>query len=54
MMALSGHVTLDGATLARSDDTLNRIKGVLQDRFGIAHTTIQLESESYTEVGEVH
>lgn len=54
MMALSGHVTLDGATLARSDDTLNSIKSVLQERFGIAHTTIQLESETYTEVGDVH
>ncbi len=54
MAALSGHVILDGEALARSDEVLNRIKEMLRVRFGIDHTTIQFESETYTEVGEVH
>ncbi len=54
MTALSGHVILDAPALARSDDVLNAIKEMLEQRFAIAHTTIQVESESYSEVGEVH
>lgn len=54
MIALSGHVILDREAMSRSDDALNRIKGLLQTRFAIAHTTLQIESETYTEVGEVH
>ena len=54
LTALSGHVTLDSTTLARSDEALNRIKEMLRERFQIEHTTIQVESETYTEVGEVH
>jgi len=54
MTALSGHVILDTASLTRSDAVLNRIKEMLRERFGIDHTTIQIESESYAEVGEVH
>jgi len=30
------------------------VKHALFDRFGIDHTTIQLESESYAHLGEVH
>jgi cobalt-zinc-cadmium efflux system protein len=54
MIALSGHVVLDAAALSCSDDVLNRIKEMLRERFDIEHTTIQVESESYSEVGEVH
>lgn len=54
MSALSGHVILDAASLTRSDAVLNHIKEMLRERFGIDHTTIQIESESYAEVGEVH
>jgi len=54
MTALSGHVTLDSVSMARSDDLLNCIKEMLRQRFHIEHTTIQVESESYAEVGEVH
>jgi cobalt-zinc-cadmium efflux system protein len=54
MTALSGHVILDTLALSESDDVLNRIKEMLRERFSIEHTTIQIESESYTEVGEVH
>ena len=54
MHALSGHVILDGPAHAKSDDVLNHIKEMLRRRFGIEHTTIQVESESYAEVGEFH
>jgi len=52
--ALSGHVRLDGAPLGAGDDMLNRIKETVRDRFGIVHTTIQIESRSYVELGDVH
>jgi cobalt-zinc-cadmium efflux system protein len=54
MTALSGHVVLDATTLAHSDSILNSIKTLLKDRYCIEHTTIQVESETYEEVGEVH
>ncbi len=54
MTALSGHVILDADSHPRSDEALNRIKEMLKARFEIEHTTIQIESQSYTEVGEVH
>ncbi len=54
MTALSGHVKVAPGCLAASDEALNRIKETLRDRFSIEHTTIQLESETYDEVGEVH
>ena len=54
MPALSGHVVVEDGFLSDSDHILNRIKNVLEERFGICHTTLQLESERYVEVGEVH
>ncbi|MFQ5700903.1 MAG: cation diffusion facilitator family transporter [Acidobacteriota bacterium] len=54
MHALSGHVILDSVTFSQSDAVLNSIKEMLREQFGIDHTTIQIESESYTEVGEIH
>jgi len=52
--ALSGHVRLDGAPPGGGDDMLNRIKETVRDRFGIVHTTIQIESRGYEELGDVH
>jgi cobalt-zinc-cadmium efflux system protein len=52
--ALSGHVRIDGARGATSDEMLNRIKQDVRDRFGIVHTTIQIESCAYQELGDVH
>jgi|SRR5437867_7594231 len=52
--ALSGHVRLDGAQPHTSDEMLNRIKQTVLDRFGIVHTTIQIESRGYQELGDVH
>lgn len=54
LAALSGHVRVDGAGSAPSDAMLNRIKQVVRDRFGIVHTTIQVESALYQELGDVH
>ncbi len=54
MPALSGHVVLSTTTLHHSDEVLNAIKDLLRERHGIEHTTIQVESEAYREVGEVH
>ncbi len=52
--ALSGHVRLEVGLRASTDEMLNRIKQTVRDRFGIVHTTIQVESRTYQEVGEVH
>ena len=54
MPALSGHVVVKDRFLADSDLMLNRIKEVLEERFGIGHTTLQVESERYEEVGVIH
>jgi cobalt-zinc-cadmium efflux system protein len=54
MTALSGHVVLKATTLAHSDEILNSIKAHLRDKYGIGHTTIQVESEEYREIGDVH
>ncbi len=54
MPALSGHVVLQATTLSHSDSVLNAIKHHLRSRHGIVHTTIQVESEAYREIGEVH
>ncbi len=52
--ALSGHVRLDGSLPHTSDEMLNRIKQTVSDRFGIVHTTIQIETLGYQEMGDVH
>ncbi len=52
--ALSGHVRVAGNDGAPADELLNRIKRLVRDRFGIVHTTIQLESPAYQELGDVH
>jgi cobalt-zinc-cadmium efflux system protein len=52
--ALSGHVRVAERDRADPDQVLDRIKRSLRDRFGIVHTTIQIESETYQELGEVH
>ena len=53
MPSLSGHVVVQDRFLRDSDELLNRIKRVLEERFSICHTTLQLESERYQEVGDM-
>ena len=51
--ALSGHVRVDRSP-GGGDEMLNRIKETIRDRFGIVHTTVQIESSVYQELGDVH
>ena len=37
-----------------NDAILSAVKHELFDRFGIDHTTIQIESQTYAHLGEVH
>jgi cobalt-zinc-cadmium efflux system protein len=52
--ALSGHVRIAAGQVASNDEMLNRIKQVVHERFGIVHTTLQLESPAYQELGDFH
>jgi cobalt-zinc-cadmium efflux system protein len=54
MPALSGHVIVPVEDCSRSDEILTRIKVLLGERFSIHHTTIQVESESFQEIGVLH
>jgi cobalt-zinc-cadmium efflux system protein len=49
--ALSGHVRAD--VRAGGDELLSRIKETLRERFGIVHTTIQIESITFQEPGDI-
>jgi cobalt-zinc-cadmium efflux system protein len=54
LLALSGHVRVADPGGAQTDEMLNRIKRTVRDRFGIVHSTIQIESSTYQELGDVH
>jgi cobalt-zinc-cadmium efflux system protein len=45
--ALSAHVVVGEGDLGRNDAILDDVKGRLRERFGIDHTTIQIESAAY-------
>jgi cobalt-zinc-cadmium efflux system protein len=51
MHALSAHVVVDERELHHSDALLTRLKELLHDRYRIAHTTLQIESERWEHVG---
>ena len=46
--AMSGHVVVD--TLAAGGEILSELHRLLHERFGIEHTTIQLESEPLVQI----
>jgi cobalt-zinc-cadmium efflux system protein len=52
--ALSAHLVVTNAKSCDNDSILSAVKHELFDRFGIDHTTIQIESETYAHLGEVH
>jgi cobalt-zinc-cadmium efflux system protein len=53
--ALSAHVVVAGEDLGRNDAILDDVKGTLRSRFGIDHTTIQIESAEYAHLfDDVH
>lgn len=54
MYALSAHLVVHDPRVSNNDTILSAVKHELNDRFGINHTTIQIESESYAHLGEVH
>jgi len=54
MPALSGHVIAAQGETSSPDELLNRVKRLLLDRFQIEHTTLQVESPEYEELGHVH
>jgi len=53
MHALSGHVVLSPGSHS-TDDLLGRLQELLRDEFQIAHTTFQIETEAFEELGHVH
>jgi len=53
MHALSGHVVLRPGQHS-TDDLLSRLQELLRDEFQIAHTTFQIETEAFEEIGHVH
>jgi cobalt-zinc-cadmium efflux system protein len=52
--ALSAHLVVLDPMVCNNDEILSSVKHELFDQFGIDHTTIQIESETYAHVGEVH
>jgi len=51
---LSAHVVVSRNGYEESGKVLNELKEKIRERHGIRHTTIQLETAGYEEVGEVH
>jgi cobalt-zinc-cadmium efflux system protein len=54
LYALSAHLVVADPQVCNNDEILSSVKHELFDRFGIDHTTIQIESETYAHLGEVH
>jgi cobalt-zinc-cadmium efflux system protein len=54
MYALSAHLVIDVAAMGRNDAILTDVKGSLRRRYGIDHTTLQIESVDYAHVDDVH
>ncbi|MFN0061792.1 MAG: cation diffusion facilitator family transporter [Myxococcaceae bacterium] len=54
MYALSAHLVVKEPAIGNNDEILSAVKHDLVERFGIDHTTIQIESETYAHVGHVH
>lgn len=52
--ALSGHVIMPADRALDVDDVLEHIKRLLNDRFGIGHSTIQVQTENFQEIDEIH
>jgi cobalt-zinc-cadmium efflux system protein len=52
--ALSAHLVVLDPMVCNNDAILSSVKHELFDQFGIDHTTIQIESETYAHLGEVH
>jgi cobalt-zinc-cadmium efflux system protein len=53
MHAFSGHVVLKPGEHS-TDGLLTRLQVLLRDEFEIAHTTIQVETQAFEEIGDIH
>ena len=51
---LTAHLVVNKEDLSDMDSIMNDIKNRISDEYGITHTTIQIETEDYHEVGHVH
>ena len=54
LYALSAHLVIHGEAIGRNDAILTAVKSNLRRRFGIDHTTLQIESTDYAHVDDVH
>jgi cobalt-zinc-cadmium efflux system protein len=54
LYALSAHVVVGDGELGRNDAILDEVKRILRERFGIDHTTIQIETASYGHANDRH
>lgn len=54
MHVLSAHIVVGKGSLNSIGEILNETKQKIDERYGISHTTLQVEPEAYDEVGEVH
>jgi len=54
MHVLSAHVVVGKGSLNSIGEILNETKRKIDEKYGISHTTLQVEPEAYDEVGEVH
>jgi cobalt-zinc-cadmium efflux system protein len=54
LYALSAHLVIEAAAVGRNDAILTAVKSVLARRYGIDHTTLQIESVDYAHVDDVH
>ncbi len=51
---LTAHIVVKNEQLPNAGIVMNNVKEMLAQRFGLAHTTLQVEAEGYKEIGEVH
>jgi cobalt-zinc-cadmium efflux system protein len=54
LYALSAHLVVSREGMGRNDEILTEVKAGLRRRFGIDHTTLQIESADYAHVDDVH
>jgi cobalt-zinc-cadmium efflux system protein len=54
LYALSAHLVIEAEAVGRNDAILTAVKSTLMRRYGIDHTTLQIESVDYAHVDDVH
>ena len=54
LCALSAHLVVQSEAVGQNDQILTAVKADLRQRFGIDHTTLQIESAAYAHVDDVH